>query len=154
MTRTIAGAVLALALGACGGGDHDIPLTTLAGTVAGQPWTFVAGHTNDFLSEGEPDFFAELYPAAFTPCGFSTPPGDHLIVAVPKTPGDYEMSTSLNMTFVVGDSDNLVTFDGRILVDEVTATRVRGGLHGDFNGDNVVSGRFELTVCPGDPPTS
>jgi hypothetical protein len=152
MTRTIAG--VALALGACGGGDYTIVMTTLAGTVGGQPWTFVAGHTNDFLSEGEPDFFAELYPATFTPCGFSTPPGDHLIVAVPKAPGDYEISTTLNLTFVVGGSENLVTFDGRIVVDEVTATLVRGGLHGDFDGDNVVSGRFELTVCPSDPATN
>jgi len=146
MTRTIAGVVLALALGACGT-DYTIAETNLAGTVGGQPWTFVAGHTNAFLSDGEDDFFAELYPAAFTPCGFSTPPGNHLIVAVPKAPGDYDFSTRLNMTFVVGDSDNLVTFDGRIVVDEVTTDLVRGGLHGDFDGDNQVSGRFELTVC-------
>lgn len=151
MTRTIAGVVLALALGACGGGDYDIPMTTLSGTVGGQPWMFVAGHTNAFLSEGETDFFAELYPATFTACGFGTPQGDHLLVAVPKTPGDYDFTTNLNMTFVVGDSDNLVTFDGRIIVDEVTTTLVRGGLHGDFDGDNKVSGRFELTVCPDMP---
>jgi hypothetical protein len=147
MTRTMTGAALALALAACGGGDYDIPATPLAGTVGGQPWTFVAGHTNAFLSEGEDDFFAELYPAAFTACGFGTPPGDHLIVAVPKTPGDYDFSTSLNMTFVVGDAQDLVTFDGRVVVDEVTATLVRGGLHGHFDGDNVVKGQFELTIC-------
>jgi hypothetical protein len=146
--RTSAGVGLALALGACGGTDYDIPVAPLAGTVGGEPWTFVAGHTNDFLSEGEDDFFAELYPAAFTACEFSTPPGNHLIVAVPKAVGDYDFSTSLNMTFVVGASDNLVTFDGRVRVDEVTATTVRGGLHGVFDGDNEVKGEFTLTVCP------
>jgi hypothetical protein len=141
-------AVLALGLGlaACGT-DYDIPTTTLAGKIDGQPWTFVAGHTDAFLSDGENDFFAELYPASFTACGFATPPGNHLIVAVPKTPGDYDFSTSLNMTFVVEPADNLVTFDGRIVVDEVTPTLVRGGLHGVYNGDNEVSGQFELTVC-------
>lgn len=138
---------MAMGLAACGGG-HEIAATPLAGTVGGQPWTFVAGHTSAFLSDGEPDFFAELYAEAFAPCAFSTPPGNHLIVAVPKSPGDYDFSTSLNMTFVVGDSENLVTFDGRIVVDEVTDTLVRGGLAGDFDGDNDVSGQFELTICP------
>jgi hypothetical protein len=139
-------AVLALALGACGT-DYDIPMTTLAGEVGGQSWTFVAGHTDAFLSDGEDDFFAELYPAAFTPCSFATPPGNHLIVSVPKATGDYDFNLSRNMTFVVEPSDNLVAFDGRIVVDEVTPTLVRGGLHGVYNGDNEVSGRFELTVC-------
>lgn len=142
----MAAALMMLALGACGT-DYDISTTTLAGKVGGQPWTFVAGHTDAFLSDGEDDFFAELYPAAFTACGFATPPGNHLIVAVPKATGDYDFSTSLNMTFVVEPSDNLVTFEGRIVVDEVTPTLVRGGLHGVFDGDNDVSGTFELTVC-------
>jgi hypothetical protein len=138
--------VLALALGACGT-DYDIADTTLAGTVGGEPWTFVAGHTDAFLSDGDDDFFAELYPAAFTPCSFGAPSGNYLIVSVPKATGDYDFDLSRNMTFVVEPSDNLVTFEGRIVVDEVTETLVRGGLHGAFNGDNEVSGRFELTVC-------
>ncbi len=36
---------------------------------------------------------------------------------------------------------------GRIVVDEVTATTVSGGLVGDFDGDNHVNGQFELTIC-------
>src|SRR5688500_13877851 len=99
MRHTIAGTAMALGLAACGGG-YEIATTPLAGNVGGQPWTFVAGHTNAFLSEGETDFFAEFYAEAYTPCAFSTPQGNHLIVAVPKSPGDYDFSTSLNMTFV------------------------------------------------------
>lgn len=136
-----------LVLGGCGT-DYDVPATPLAGTVGGQPWTFVAGETNFFLSEGEDDFFAELYGAPYTPCEFSTPQGNHLIVAVPKSPGDHDFSLSLNMTFVVGASENLITFDGRVVVYEVTPTLVRGGLHGDYDDDNVVKGQFELTICP------
>jgi hypothetical protein len=151
MTRSTAAALLMLSLAACGT-DYDIPATPLAGKVGGQPWTFVAGETNFFLSEGEDDFFAELYPMAYEACGFGAPQGDHLIVAVPKAPGDYEFSLSLNMTFVVGDAENLVTFDGRVVVDEVTATTVRGGLHGVYDDDNEVSGRFELSVCPDATP--
>lgn len=129
------------------GTDYDVATTPLAGTVGGQPWTFVAGHTNAFLSEGEDDFFATLYPAQFTACGSSEPSGSHLIVSVPKAVGDYDMGPQLNMTFVVGSSDNLIAFDGRIIVDEVTATKVVGGLHGEFDGDNEVNGRFEISIC-------
>jgi hypothetical protein len=132
---------------ACTSSSPDIVDTQLAGTVAGQAWTFQAGHTSAFLSEGEDDFFASLYPMAFTACGFSEPSGAHLIVSIPKQPGDYEMGSNLNMTFVTADSDNLVTFDGRIIVDEVTATHVTGGLFGSYDGDNEVNGRFDVTIC-------
>jgi hypothetical protein len=138
---------IALLAGACGGGEGEaIVDTPLSGTVGGQAWTFVAGDTDAFLSEGESEFFASLYAATFTPCGFDTPTGDFLIVSVPKEVGEYDFSLSLNMTFAVG-SDNLVATDGRIIVDEVTATTVRGGLVGDFDGDNHVNGQFELTIC-------
>jgi len=40
----------------------------------------------------------------------------------PKSPGDYDMDLGRNMTFVAGDR-NLVSFDGRIVVDQVTPTR-------------------------------
>ena len=129
-------------------GSAEIMTTPLAGEVGGTTWTFTAGHTSAFLSEGEPDFFASLYPTAFTACGFSEPSGNHLIVAIPKMPGEYEMSLSRNMTFVVGDSTNLIATNGRIVVDEVTATSVKGGLVATYDGSNEVNGRFEVTICP------
>ena len=70
------------------------------------------------------------------------------IVGIPKTPGEYEMSLQRNMTFVVGDSQNLIATKGRIVVDEVTATSVKGGLVGTYDGQNEVNGRFEVTICP------
>ena len=140
---------LSLALVGCtdDGGSQDIQTTGLAGKVNGQTWTFAAGHTSAFLSEGEDDFFATLYPTAFTTCGFSEPGGDHLIVAIPKTPGDYEMSLSRHMTYVVGESNNLIATEGRIVVDEVTATTIKGGMVAEYDGQNAVNGRFELTIC-------
>lgn len=136
-------------LAACGGSDHSIDDAPLSGTVGGQPWSFVAGETDFFLSDGEDDFFALLYASEITPCDVGAPPeGNSLIVAVPKQPGEYELGWSQNMTFVVGESENLVATEGLIRVDEVTETTVRGGLHGVFDGDNEVSGTFELTVCP------
>jgi hypothetical protein len=126
----------------------DISAAPLAGTVDGQTWTFQVGHTDSFLSEGRDDFSASLYPTSFTTCGFSEPSGPHLIVAIPKLPGDYELGFGRNMTFVGADSHNLVAFDGRIVVDQVSATHVTGGLHGTYDFDNEVNGRFDVTVCP------
>src|SRR6478609_8479040 len=113
--------LLCALLSACAAdsGSADLVDTPLAGTVGGQTWTFQAGATDAFLSKDEPDFFAELYPAAFTACGFSQPSGNHLIVSIPKTPGEYPMSLSRNMTFVV-NNDNKIAVDGTIVVDEVT----------------------------------
>jgi hypothetical protein len=144
-------ALLALSLAALTGActvttSQDIDPTTLSGMVSGQSWTFVTGSTDGFLSEGQDDFFAVLYPKAYTACG-SEPSGPHLIVSIPKTPGDYTMNLSRNMTFADG-SDNKIATDGRIVVDSVTSTHVTGGLHGTYDLDNEVSGQFDLTVCP------
>ncbi len=138
--------VLAMLGIGCGGGSVEVSDQPLAGTVGGTSWTFVAGDTDAFLSEGEDDFFALFYSEAFTACSFGSPGGDYLIVSVPKELGEYGFSLNLNMTFVVGD-ENLVATEGTVIVDEVTATTVSGGLHGIFDGDNEVDGQFQLTIC-------
>ena len=148
LTSVLAVAMMALVGCATDEGSKDISPEMMTGSVGGEAWAFKAGHTSAFLSEGEPDFFATLYPAMFTACGFSEPGGNHLIVAIPKTVGDYEMSLSRNMTFVVGDNQNLIATNGRIVVDEVTATTVKGGLVATYDGKNEVNGRFEVTICP------
>jgi hypothetical protein len=135
-------------LAACGtnGSSMTIDDGPLTGMVYGQPWTFQAGGTDAFLSEGDDNFFATFYASAFT-CGSSEPSGPSLIVAVPKVAGSYPMSLMRNMTFVMG-SDNKVAIDGLVNVDSVTATTVTGGLVGTFDDQNTVSGHFTLTVCP------
>ena len=139
---------LAVAASACTtSASTEIDPGALMGMVSGQTWTFAAGSTDGFLSEGQDDFFAVLYPSTYTACGFSEPSGPHLIVAVPKTPGDYPMSLSRNMTFTDG-SDNKIATDGRIVVDSVTADHVTGGLVGTYDDSNTVSGQFDLTICP------
>ena len=147
----LVGLTLSVGLVGCGtdddGGSMTIEDAPLAGKVGGADWTFVAGDTSAFLSEGEDSYFTTMYPAQFTACGFSEPGGDHIIVGIPKTVGEYPMSLSRNMTFVVGDQ-NLIGINGKIRVDEVTADKVKGGLVGSFDGDNQVSGTFEVTICP------
>lgn len=125
----------------------DISSSTLTGTVAGQPWSFKAGETSAFLSEGKGDYFATLYQTAYTPCGISKPTGPHIIVAIPKTAGDYDMGFDRNMTFVGSDNSNKVAFDGRIVVDLATSSHVVGGLHGFYDGANEVNGQFDVTIC-------
>ncbi|MDQ3364168.1 MAG: hypothetical protein M3680_01890 [Myxococcota bacterium] len=139
--------VVAVTAPACSSSSSfEIAATPLAGEVGGQPWTLVLGHTSAFLSEGEDDFFATLYPTTFTACGFSEPGGAHLIVAIPKEPGDYELGLGLNMTFYDGETNRVAT-NGRIVVDAVTATRVTGGLHAKYDDDNEVDGQFDVTIC-------
>ena len=65
--------------------------------------------------------------------------------------GDYDFGLGLNMTFVAevgGQPKNFISLDGRIVVDEVTVTTVRGGLHGRYDGDNEIDGKFSITICP------
>lgn len=130
------------------GSSMEVAETPLAGTIGGQTWTFAAGQTDSYLSKDSNNFFAELYPTTFSTCGFTQPSGNHLIVAIPKAPGEYDMDLGRNMTFVVGESQNLVTLQGKIVVDEVTATSIKGGLVGSYDGSNSVTGQFSLTVCP------
>jgi len=142
-----------LGFGACSveaGGGEDIVDSNLSGVVAGQSWNFAAGHTSAFLSEGEDDFFATLYPTTFTPCGFNEPSGPHIIVAIPKTTGEFDMGFDRNMTFVDDSSNNYVSFDGVIRVDSVTATSVSGGLAAGYDSDNEVNGTFDITICADD----
>lgn len=152
MTKLLACAAIltGLSAAACSSSssDIDIAATPLAGSVGGTPWTFRVGATDAFLSRDSTEFFATFYAASYTPCVDSEPSGPHLIVAVPKAPGDYDMNLSRNMTFIGSDDRNLIAIDGRIVIDSVTATTVTGGLHGTYDGSNEVNGQFQIAICP------
>jgi hypothetical protein len=156
MTKLTSLLLLSIALTACGtddddggGGGVEIVDTPLAGTVGGQSWTFVAGDTDAFLSEGEDDYFTSLYGETISACGFAQTGTNHLILRVPMVPGEYPFSLSgHNMTFAIAPSDNLVTLDGKVVVDAVTATSVTGGIYGRYDSANEVNGRFTATICP------
>jgi hypothetical protein len=125
----------------------EISADPVSGMVGGQAWTFKAGDTDAFLSSDGDTFFASLYSSQFTTCGFSEPTGDHLILNIPKTVGDYPMSLSRNMTFVVGN-DNKIAIDGHISVTEVTATQIKGGIASKFDDQNTINGSFTIPICP------
>lgn len=152
MKTLLACLVSTVSLGAfgCGGSSVDIETTPLAGTVFGAAWTFQAGHTSAFLSD-DMELFSSLYPETFTACGFSEPDGPHLLMGIPTAAGEYELGFGAGLTVTFAqNADNKIATEGLIVVDEVTATRVTGGLYATFDGDNEVNGRFDVTICPPD----
>lgn len=149
MNKLICVVSLSLLAAACGGDSFDITDQTLQGQVGGQSWTLVAGDTSAFLSDDE-SFFASLYAEDFEACGFSQPTGNSLILSIPTSPGDYELSLQRNMTFVVDSEagpDNLIATEGLIVVDEVTPTTITGGVHARYDGSNEIDGNFTVTIC-------
>jgi hypothetical protein len=133
------------------GSDVTITEGPLSGTVGGQAWTVARAETDAFLSEGEPDYWTDLYGRPGTACESSgLDQGDHVILQAPREPGEYPLSLSYNATFVIeGDiTDNLVATTGRVVIDEVTSSVVRGGAYLYFDADNTVNGQFEITICP------
>jgi hypothetical protein len=138
--------------GACGsssggGGAPPIASGALAGKVGGQAWTLASAETDAFLSMNQPDFFTTLYTESVAPCtgaGNSTT-SNRVITEVPMVAGDYMKF----VTFVVdpgGTNQNLVV-NGHIVVSQVTATTVSGGLSASLNADNTISGQFQATIC-------
>lgn len=135
-----------------GAGDANktpIASTTLAGTIGGQAWTLAKGATDSFLSAGEPEFFATLYPEALTPCATQTTSvSNRLVLMVPRAKGDYALGPSLAATFVIGANQNLIATTGRLVVDDITQFQIRGGAAIEYDANTRVSGRFEISVCP------
>jgi hypothetical protein len=137
-----------------GGGSYAVGSGTLAGTVGGEPWTLVSAQTDSFLSEGEPDFWVDFYQDPAT-CEAGPSAYRHSVITfVPRTPGRYPLGLSRTATFVIeagtGSTENLGATRGVIEVDSVTATEIQGGVHIEFDSENVISGHFTATVCP--PP--
>lgn len=147
--------LLALTLAGCGGDDDGSGSTAIAqgsltGEVGGQSWTVASAETDAFLSDAD-ELWVDLYAQPATvACGSNSPSGNSLILTVPRSPGDYQLSFQLNGTFVIetpSGTENLVGTEGRLRVDEVTATTLRAGVTIEFDADNTVSGEFEAVIC-------
>lgn len=139
-----------LSLSALGCGESfEIADQPLQGQVGGASWSFVKGDTNAFLSD-EDGYFATLFAEDYEACGFSQGAGNSLILSIPTAKGDYDLGFQRNMTFVVdedGGPQNLVATEGRIVVDEITATTITGGIHARFDSDNEIDGTFTVSIC-------
>lgn len=152
MTK-LPGFLLLLLTMACGGGSttYEISSAPLGGVVGGEPWTFQTGDTDAFLSDDQ--FFAVLFSSNYETCELSARPREEnsLILNIPKMAGDYPLSLTQNMTFVVQQADgplNIIGIRGRLRVDEVSDTRVTGAIFAEDDDANRVDGTFEVEICP------
>lgn len=146
-------AVAVCSVGCGGGGDsYEIAEGNLSGKIGGQSWEYASGWTDDFLSDEE-DLFTVLYDVEAEACGFGGPSTDRsILLDIPRTPGEYELSFNQNVTLAVG-SDNNVATTGLLVVESVTDTEVKVGLYAIFGGDEdfEVNGHFTATICPPTP---
>jgi hypothetical protein len=149
--------LLPVALLACnGGGDEDaleIPDGPLQGVIGGEEWSADGAITNSFLSDEE-GWFVEVKAAPLACDDYSGGGDDRtgLIVNIPTEEGEYEMSFSLNGTFVVDDGsstvENLVATNGLIVVENIGADTVDVAMVMEFDSDNSVGGSFTFDICP------
>ena len=143
---------LALVL-ACGGdaeeedGIFAISDGDLSGVVGGEAWSFASGETDSYLSSEEDGFFTSLYTEDLEVCGWETTEQPFVLLSIPYEPGTYPFSGSINATFSPDWGENLVTFDGTLIVDEVTDTTVTAGLYAIYDEDNEVDGWFTVDIC-------
>ena len=133
------------------GSSVSIATTPLSGKVDGKAWTFVSGATDAFLSEGESTLFTTLYAEAIATCdGIPSPTQPEVLIQLPRQPGTYPLSLARNATFAIQrspETDNLVATKGKLVIDEVTATTVKGGAYIEYDANNSVNGTFEATIC-------
>jgi hypothetical protein len=142
-------AALAVGCGSSDGGSTVISSEPLAGKIGGQPWTFVTGQTDSFLSSSS-KYWVDAYAESFTPCsGSASFTADEIIMNLPRAVGNYKLSISLNQTFyVAATNDNLIATSGEIDITDISATTITGGANFAYNADNSVDGQFQITICP------
>jgi hypothetical protein len=153
----VALALVAVALAACGGqtsatsGEIEIASGPLAGKIGGVAWALGSAESDAYLSGLSDKLWVAAYAETVTPCtgAGSSLNGNHLLLNVPKVPGDYRLGLQFTQTFYVQSTNfNYGATQGRMVVDTVTATTVTGGAHFQFDANNVVDGQFEVTICP------
>lgn len=132
----------------------DLPTTPAAGTVAGAPWTIASAITS-------PDAFGkdllhlELSDVAVAhPCDRFASTGTkarRVLGAFAPQAGtyDFNMSTSRLLTFTYGDGQNDLG-EGRVIIDEITDTAVKGRISFHFDEAEFVDGAFTAKRCKKD----
>jgi hypothetical protein len=150
--RLACAALAIVAMSAC----HPIEISPapMTGVMGGVAWSLGTAESDPFLSMGEPELWVDMWPDVVAPCtdAVTVPRRDYLVLGIPRAAGDYDLGEGLTATFVLvrpdGGRTTYVTDHGRIVVDQVTATLIRGGAALDYDTANHVNGRFEVSVCP------
>jgi hypothetical protein len=142
-------AALGAGCGSSDGGSTTISSQPLAGKIGGQPWTFVQGETDSFLSTTS-QYWVNAYPVSFSACtDYFSSTANALLMSIPTAIGNYRLSFNLNQTFyVAATNDNLVATSGELDITDITATTITGGAKFAYNADNSVDGQFQIAICP------
>lgn len=145
----LAAALAAIGCGGSNGSSYEIAAAPLSGKIGGQPWAVGTAETDAVLSDSS-TFFSTFSGETVTGCSVSSgSSGSEVIMNIPTTPGDYDISLSLNVTlYDANTAKGRVATRGKLVVDAVSPSIV-GGLHAIYGGDgnNEVNGRFDITVC-------
>jgi len=130
----------------------DFADTPLAGTINGEPWTFVTGATDSFLSD-EDGFFTSFYGTpqddVCETFGDGTP---QLLTSLPTEPGEFRMSFRRNLTFSYdagGQSQNdVATRGGGFRIDDIDleGKTISGAIKAGVD-EHEVDGTFTVTIC-------
>ncbi len=151
--RIAAALTLALAVAACTSEEapelSSIADQALTGTVAGQAWTLVDGDVAPFLASNT-EYVASLFDVARGGCDAAWPEaGGVLQVEFPREVGAYELSAlrSVSMAPIGNFSAGVAAASGLLVISEITADRVRGGLRAEADDNNHVEGRFDVQIC-------
>ncbi|MDI1434746.1 hypothetical protein [Polyangium sorediatum] len=137
-------------LAACGGTSvDDIEDQAPQGTVAGASWTMKSAVVTD---DGD-RFSVSLYPIEVMACDSFAQSDTQILFSAPKTAGEYPLKlelTDLNgsqtITFVTGPGQNVISSEGILNVESVSADKVTIGLLAEAD-NNSINGRFTTTIC-------
>jgi len=125
--------------------------TTLAGKIAGGDWVFVSGRAKPSHSTSGNYYFDFWNVHQDQPCQtFGADVDRKVLGSLPLVPGIYTIGSEASMTFSIlseGSTSVLVITSGKIQIDEVTETEVRGKLLAEFDGDNRINGLFTINLC-------
>ena len=131
---------------------RSIQAGTLDGTINGFGWTFKSGRvTTSTFDNNKLSFdFWETYEA--DPCSvFISSSNRSILGSFPLKRGEYPFSLSQNVTFAFEEQDgsylNLFVTDGRLIIDDIDGSTLRGRMVANYDSDNSVSGEFELAIC-------
>ena len=122
---------------------------SVEGRINGQPWQFGSGLIDIEVIEDD-IHYVYLFPSENARC--DEPPFDqpHLILHVPKMPGEYALGPVLNVTFAFQRDDEPryeMTFDGALVVAEYTPERLVGAVYARRGQTHEVSGVFSARDC-------
>jgi hypothetical protein len=154
MRTAVTALALSLSLAACAADDaadiSEIADQPLAGTIAGQAWTLVDGEISTFLAD-DTAYVASLFDVATGGCDAEWPEAGGLLeIEFPRKVGAYELSSdrSVSLAILGNLADGVSAEDGLLVISEITADRVRGGLRAEADDRNRVEGRFDVRLCP------